>query len=155
MFASLIVALAQSAGKASQIISYITTGINILVAVLYTYLYFSLKNRDGFGSAGSAQYETMMKVTVVLAILGSLGVLVTLTVALIEKATNKKTVVQTSDYGFQVKPVETGELKPETVQALTSYAQWRGMNVNAYVNKLLTDDYNTNNPGNDNKYLDN
>lgn len=155
MFASLIVALAQSAGKTSQIIACITTGINILVAFLYTYIYFGFKNRDGFSSNSSTQYETLTKLTVVLAILGSLGVLVTLTVALIEKANNKKTVTPTTDYGFQVKPVETGELKPETVQALTAYAQWRGMDVNAYVNKLLTDDYNTNNPANDNKYLDN
>lgn len=154
MFASLIVALAKSAGKKSQIIAYITTGVNLLVAVLYTLLYFLTKSGANI-SQGSHTYDTLGKLTIVLAILGSLGVLVTLTVALIEKATVKKPIMRPTEYGYQLQPVAPGELKPETLQALTSYAQWRGMDVNSYVNKLLSDDYKTTNSTVENKYLEN
>ncbi|AAT89998.1 hypothetical protein Lxx23530 [Leifsonia xyli subsp. xyli str. CTCB07] len=89
MFSCLAVAAAASAGRVSRALAMSATGLNVLVSVLFTISYFVAV---GGGYHSVTLLEGLWKSTLALSILGSLAVVVCLTVSLIQKTTKRLTV---------------------------------------------------------------
>ncbi len=126
MFASLIVAAAQRAGRMSLVIASATTAVNVLSAGLATYLYFYYTSYRGPDTPSASAVEALARFTGAIAILGSLGVIVSLTVSLIQRASGRR------DLPPAPMPV------PDTAQLIQLSAARRGLDPDGYVRWLLT-----------------
>lgn len=131
VFICLLIAATHPLNVTAKGFAYITSSLGGVVALLFTYLIVV-----GFDSSQTP--VGLVKLTIILTILATLGVLITLTLSLIQRSSKPVASVSAgSSAATLANGNSVNKLTESSLISLNAFAEWKGMEVNEYLHEML------------------
>jgi hypothetical protein len=130
VFSTLLISASHGLTKFPVIASYVTIGLNVLASLLVTII---VAAEDSFSSS----MEDLARVLAIVIILSSLSLLITLTVSLLQKISQKgKNEISLPTESTS----QPHKITQQSIDSLISHAKWKELDVNVFIENLIVRD---------------